>query len=83
MSNEIETVVIKDSYIELCSLLKLESMADSGGEAKQMISEGLVRVNGEVETRKRKKICTDDVVECRGKQVRVINAVPSKVNDLK
>ncbi len=67
-----KTIIIKDSFIELCSLLKLESMADSGGEAKQLISEGLVRVNGEVETRKRRKICADDVVECKGQQVRVV-----------
>lgn len=46
--------------------MKLENIAASGGEAKQMISEGLVLVNGEVETRKRRKIIDSDVVECNG-----------------
>ena len=48
--------------IELYKLLKLENVVASGGEAKYVIAEGLVRVNGEIETRKRKKIYAGDVV---------------------
>ncbi len=40
------TVAIRDEYIELYKLLKLSNMAASGGEAKYMISEGMVQVNG-------------------------------------
>lgn len=72
MSEEIGTARISGGFIELCSLLKLEGMAESGGEAKQLISAGQVRVNGAAETRKRKKICAGDVVECRGRTVRVV-----------
>ena len=48
---------------ELYKLLKFEGLASSGGEAKTLIAGGLVKVNGEVETRKRKKIVAGDVVE--------------------
>ncbi len=71
MTSGIETARISGGFIELCSLLKLESMAESGGEAKQLISAGLVLVNGVPETRKRRKICAGDMVECRGRTVRV------------
>uniref|UniRef100_UPI0040568113 RNA-binding S4 domain-containing protein n=1 Tax=Candidatus Electronema sp. TaxID=2698783 RepID=UPI0040568113 len=72
MSGEIGTARISGDFIELCSLLKLEGIAESGGEAKQLICEGHVRVNGAEETRKRKKIYSGDVVECQGRTVRVI-----------
>jgi ribosome-associated protein len=48
-------VEITNEPVELCRILKFENMVASGGEAKHVIAEGLVRVNGEVETRKRKK----------------------------
>jgi ribosome-associated protein len=67
----IEFVAIKDSCIELHKLLKLENIAESGGAAKQMISEGLVQVNGAVESRKRRKIYPKDLVECGGRQVQI------------
>ncbi|WP_417915089.1 RNA-binding S4 domain-containing protein [Candidatus Electronema sp. JM] len=66
-----QSAIIQDDFIELCSLLKLENMAASGGEAKQLISSGLVRVNGELESRKRRKLVPGDVVECGGQQVRI------------
>lgn len=56
-------VEINKEPIELYKLLKFENMVASGGEAKYVISEGLVMVNGEIETRKRKKIFSGDVVE--------------------
>ena len=43
-------------YIELCNLLKLVGLADSGGRGKVMVAEGLVKVDGELETRKTAKI---------------------------
>jgi ribosome-associated protein len=48
--------------IELYKLLKFENLVTSGGEAKYVIAEGLVRVNGKVETRKHKKIFDGDVL---------------------
>jgi len=49
--------------IELCKILKFESMVSIGGEAKSVIAEGQVLVNGKIETRKRKKIVSGDIVE--------------------
>lgn len=49
--------------IELYKILKFESLVSSGGEAKLAIESGLVLVNGEVETQKRKKISSGDTVE--------------------
>ena len=63
---------LKNESIELCQLLKLENLAQSGGEAKFFISEGLVKVNGEVEMRKRKKIIAGDRVEFQSVQIEVV-----------
>lgn len=57
-------VYISEESIELFKLLKFESLVCSGGEAKTMISEGMVTVNNEVETRKRRKIVSGDIIEC-------------------
>lgn len=57
-----ETEISKEP-VELYKILKFENMAASGGEAKHLISEGQVMVNGEVETRKRKKIFSGDIIE--------------------
>ena len=73
MNDEIPTTTIRDAYIELYKILKRENMAASGGEAKYMISEGMVQVNGEVETRKRRKTVAGDVVECNGEKVMVVS----------
>ncbi len=56
-------IEISEEPIALYKILKLENMVASGGEAKYVISEGQVIVNGKVETRKRKKIFSGDVVE--------------------
>ena len=48
--------------ITLNSVLKLAGLASTGGEAKQMIQTGLVSVNGEVETRRKRKLQAGDVV---------------------
>tara|TARA_R110001592_G_scaffold363393_2_gene687355 strand:- start:9865 stop:10077 length:213 start_codon:yes stop_codon:yes gene_type:complete len=55
-------VVITSEPVELYKILKFEGIVGSGGEAKAIIAEGLVRVNGEVETRKRRKILSGDVI---------------------
>ena len=49
--------------IELYQVLKLEGLVQSGGEAKHVISDGHVKVNGDIETRKRKKIIAGDSIE--------------------
>lgn len=65
-------VEINREPVELYKLLKFESMVSSGGEAKFVISEGQVLVNGEVETRKRKKLVAGDVVEFQKESVKLV-----------
>ena len=50
-------------YIELNKLLKILSLVESGGQANNLITEGLVRYNGEVDTRKRLKLRKGDKIE--------------------
>ena len=68
-----KTLSITSPYIELYKILKIENMAASGGEAKYLISEGMVRVNGLVETRKRRKTVVGDIVEYNGEKVRIVS----------
>ncbi|MCG8635322.1 MAG: RNA-binding S4 domain-containing protein [Desulfobacterales bacterium] len=58
-----QIVYVKNPPVALYKVLKFENLAASGGEAKYMIADGLVRVNGKVETRKRKKIYPGDTIE--------------------
>ena len=55
--------VLKGDYIALCDLLKTEGIADSGGQGKAMVAEGIVRVDGAIELRKTAKIRKGQVVE--------------------
>ena len=64
-------VEIPKEPVELYKILKFDGMVPSGGEAKLVISRGLVMVNGEIETRKRKKIVAGDLIEFSGEQLRV------------
>ncbi len=65
-------VNMKTEIVDLCDLLKFENLAQSGGEARFVIAEGRVRVNGEVETRKRKKLRAGDVVDFAGQTLRLV-----------
>jgi ribosome-associated protein len=60
-------VVVREVPIELCQFLKFGGLAGTGGEAKQVISQGLVTLNGIVETQKRKKLLLGDQVAFDGK----------------
>ena len=57
--------------IELYKILKFEGLVSSGGEAKQVIDNGLVKVNGEIERRKRKKIVSGDIIEFAEEQIQL------------
>ncbi|MCB5188245.1 RNA-binding S4 domain-containing protein [Methylobacillus caricis] len=63
---------LKDEYVELCNLLKLTGIADSGGRGKAMVAEGLVKVDGQPENRKTAKIRAGQVVECMGETIEVL-----------
>jgi len=65
------TVTIREEPIELCQLLKFAGLAATGGEAKMVISQEMVIVNGEIETRKRRKIVAGDRVTFGGESISV------------
>ena len=65
-------VVINREPVELYKVLKFEGLVGSGGEAKLVISNGLVRLNGQVETRKRKKVVAGDVIEFNEMQMTLV-----------
>ena len=62
---------ITTEYIKLDSFLKAVNAAASGGEAKILVAEGLVSVNGEVELRRGRKLRPGDFVELEGKSYTV------------
>ena len=64
-------VEISSEPVELYKILKFEGMVGSGGQAKQVIADGEVLVNGKVETRKRKKIVAGDTVEFEQEVIRI------------
>ena len=66
-----ETIKITTEYIKLQDLLKLAGLTYTGGEAKVMVQEGLVKVNGEVCTMRGRKIRPGDTVEFEGKTLEV------------
>ena len=72
MQSDHDIVTIKEQPVELCKLLKIANMVGGGGEAKIVISEGYVMLNGEVEYRKRKKVMAGDLIEFNGETVSVV-----------
>ena len=67
-------VTIKTEYIKLDALLKFAGLADTGGEAKEAVQSGLVKVNGEVCTMRGKKLRPGDVAEYGGTSIEVHGA---------
>jgi ribosome-associated protein len=64
-------VELNGEPIELYKILKFEGLVSSGGEAKLVISNGGVLVNGVVETQKRKKIMSGDIIEFADEKFRM------------
>lgn len=62
---------IKDDHIKLGQAMKLAGLADSGVEAKLLIQDGQVSVNGEVEYQRGKKLQDGDIFEYDGSQVQI------------
>ena len=62
---------LKGEFIALCDLLKIEGIANSGGQGKAFVAEGLVTVDGEIELRKTAKIRKGQMVECMGQTIKV------------
>ncbi|WP_057831824.1 RNA-binding S4 domain-containing protein [Colwellia sp. TT2012] len=72
MSESYLVIELNQQPIELCKLLKIANLVSGGGEAKVVISEGYVLLNGEVEYQKRKKVYHQDVIEFNGEVVQLI-----------
>jgi ribosome-associated protein len=68
----ISDLEIRDPPIRLGQLLKLSGIAGSGAEAKALLAEGQVTVNGQPELRRGRQLRTGDVVGAAGEQVRVV-----------
>ena len=62
------TINIKDDFIKLGQALKLAGLVDSGVDAKFVVQDGLVKVNGAVEVQRGKKLVSGDVVSYNGKE---------------
>ena len=67
-------VLVTREPVELYKVLKFEGLANSGGEAKGLVDEGRVSVNGAVETRRRRKLVDGDAVEVAGARLRIRRA---------
>ncbi len=66
-------ITIRTEYITLGQMLKLANVVESGGIAKMVIIDGLVKVNGEVETRRGKKLYSGDIVSFEGQDYLIKN----------
>ncbi|MEV4990600.1 RNA-binding S4 domain-containing protein [Pseudarthrobacter sp. LMD1-1-1.1] len=72
MSNPIEDVPIRDTMIRLGQLLKLANLVEDGVEAAELIKNGLVKVNGEIDDRRGRQLHNGDTVTVNGQSVRVV-----------
>lgn len=70
-----EQVTIKDEFIKLGQALKIAGLVESGVDAKFVIQDGLVHVNGAVETQRGKKLYEGDVVQFDGQEFRITSLV--------
>lgn len=65
-------ITVNTVPVELYKILKFEGLVSSGAEAKAAVAEGLVKVNGDIETRKRKKILAGDLIEFGSETLRIV-----------
>ena len=66
-----QIIKLKEDYIKLGQALKAAGLVDSGVEAKFVIQDGLVLVNGNVELQRGKKLIDGDIVEFDGNQIKI------------
>jgi len=67
-----QDVIINREPVELYKVLKFEGLVGTGGEAKMVVADGLVLVNGEPEMRKRCKLKAGDVIEFNNQSYRLV-----------
>lgn len=66
-----EVIKLRDEYIKLGQALKAAGLVESGVEAKDVILDGLVLVNGEIDTRRGRKLYDGDVVSFEGTEIKI------------
>ena len=64
-------ITLKDEFIKLGQALKAAGLVESGAEAKEVIQEGKVLVNGEVESRRGKKLYAGDLLTFNGEEIKI------------
>ena len=67
-----ENIKLRDEYIKLGQALKAVGLVESGVEAKEVITCGLVKVNGVVEIQRGKKLYNGDIVSFDGKKIKIV-----------
>lgn len=67
-----ETIKLRDEYIKLGQALKACGLSESGVDAKHAIQSGLVKVNGETEYQRGKKLYNGDLVSYQGEEIKII-----------
>ena len=67
-----EVIKLRDEFIKLCQALKAVGYVESGVEAKDEIQEGLVLVNGEIDTRRGRKLYDGDIVTFDGQEIKIV-----------
>lgn len=66
-----EIIKLRDEFIKLGQALKASGFVESGVEAKEVIQDGLVKVNGETDTRRGRKLYEGDIVSFDGEEIRI------------
>jgi ribosome-associated protein len=67
-----DTIKLREEYIKLGQVIKAAGFVEDGVEAKYVIQDGLVKVNGEIDTRRGRKLFDGDIVSYEGKEIKVI-----------
>ena len=66
-----ENITLKEEYIKLGQALKVSGYVGSGVDAKMVIQDGLVKVNGEIEYQRGKKLRGGDIVSYNGEEIKI------------
>ena len=66
-----DVIKLRDDFIKLGQALKAAGLVESGAEAKEVITDGLVQVNGETDTRRGRKLYAGDIITFDGEEVKI------------
>ena len=66
-----EIIKLREEFIKLGQALKAAELVESGVEAKEVIQDGLVEVNGEIDTRRGRKLYAGDIVSFDGEKIKI------------